>query len=234
MTQDAARSPTPDATGDRVPGICQAHGGRTPRRMPGRTTGRRPGPDVSGRFSRAGLGVWWLLPPATPFQGDQRAPKAHRLFALVAGDVTDQLARWAPTVAVATAMAAVTVMTARWWLLRRALGRRGPVCQLLPTETFDPSTEEVVRFGGVLARVHRVSRALGARQATAVRIRLSSEDGTLVYRLEGPARARSLLRSPGFAEVEALPIDDADGSTSAEATGRGMPGARVGESGDAA
>jgi hypothetical protein len=107
------------------------------------------------------------------------------------------------------------------------------VCQLLPTDSFDPSVEEVLRFAGVLGRVHRVSRSIGGMEARSVRIRLGSVDGLLAYSVEGPARTTSLLRNPGFAQVEARPVGQpaSGGVTNPSQSMADTAGDEVGEDG---
>lgn len=105
----------------------------------------------------------------------------------------------------------VAVVGGRRLLLRRALRARAPICQLLPADTFDPSPEEVARFAAVLSRVRRVSRTVGGRQASAVRIRLASVDGALAFTVEGPQGAASLVRASGYAGVEVRPVSRREG-----------------------
>jgi hypothetical protein len=115
------------------------------------------------------------------------------------------------TVPVIVMVLVVAAMGGRWLLLRRALRRRAPICQLLPADTFDPSPEEVARFAAVLSRVRRVSRTVGGRQASAVRIRLASVDGALAFTVEGPQGAASLVRASGYAGVEVRPVPAREG-----------------------
>lgn len=105
-------------------------------------------------------------------------------------------------VVIAAAACAVAVVTAYLGhrRTRRALSRRVTFAAL-PTETFDPSMEEIVRFGGLLARTRRV--AIGSRKTDAVWIRLTSlPGGRMLQLVEGPPRAESVLRLGGFAEVD--------------------------------
>ncbi|MDQ8707509.1 hypothetical protein RCO28_34325 [Streptomyces sp. LHD-70] len=88
-----------------------------------------------------------------------------------------------------------------WWARgRRALADRVEV-DVVPSSEFDPTFESIERHA---ARLSRVPEAAGwlPRRARAVRIRLLCEDGELVYRLEGPARAGALLRLPAFPGVD--------------------------------
>lgn len=105
-------------------------------------------------------------------------------------------------VLIAAAVCAVAVLLAYlgYRRTRRALSRRVTFAAL-PTETFDPSMEEIVRFGGLLARTRRV--AIGSRKTDAVWIRLTSlPGGRMLQVVEGPPRAESVLRLGGFAEVD--------------------------------
>lgn len=105
-------------------------------------------------------------------------------------------------VLIAAAACAIAVVAAYlgYRRTRRALARRVTFAAL-PTETFDPSMEEIVRFGGLLARTRRV--AIGSRKTDAVWIRLTSlPGGRMLQLVEGPPRAESVLRLGGFAEVD--------------------------------
>ncbi|WP_406349378.1 hypothetical protein OHA44_37620 [Streptomyces sp. NBC_00144] len=92
-----------------------------------------------------------------------------------------------------------------WWrrYALRMLGPRTRV-QLVPAEAFDPSAAEVAREASRLASVRAAAGAL-PRRAAGVRIRIAAgADGRLEYWWEGPERAASLLRRPGYRQVEAL------------------------------
>ncbi|MGW3491609.1 hypothetical protein [Streptomyces sp. NPDC001054] len=99
--------------------------------------------------------------------------------------------------------AALGVGAAYAWARRRAARavKDRVVVEFVPSDDFDPSLVEIERHASRLARVQEPSGWL-LRRARAVRIRLTSEDGELVYRVEGPRRAEALLRMPGFAQVE--------------------------------
>ena len=106
----------------------------------------------------------------------------------------------AALVLAAAVAVAVAAMVLDWRRTRRALTKRVTFAAL-PTETFDPSMEEIVRFGGLLARTRRV--AIGSRKTDAVWIRLTSlPGGRMLQVVEGPPRAESVLRLGGFAEVD--------------------------------
>ncbi|MEE1805182.1 hypothetical protein [Streptomyces sp. BE133] len=88
--------------------------------------------------------------------------------------------------------------------------RERAAVSLVPAAGFDPSLEEIERHAARLARVPAVvgwapERALG------VRIRLSSDESRLSYRLEGPARAAALLRLRSFPDVDVLDVVDPKG-----------------------
>jgi hypothetical protein len=115
---------------------------------------------------------------------------------------------------------------------RRALARR-VVFAALPTETFDPAMEEIVRFGGLLARTRRV--AIGSRKTDAVWVRLTSlPGGRMLQVVEGPPRAESVLRLGGFAEVDLRRPETIDtaamSAVQVHAADHGDDGARLGPS----
>ena len=142
------------------------------------------------------------------FGGPQEAtaPQALDLSSLGASITT----RSVVLVAVTITTVSVAVATARAVATRCALRRRVAYA-LWPTDTFDPQPEEVVRVAAQLSRTRLAVFGLLVRRATAIRIRLqSTDDGELLYVLEGPARARSLLRSLGFDEVEVRSCEPAE------------------------
>jgi len=117
------------------------------------------------------------------------APKALRFV------VEHAVLLLAAVLAVAVVMAVLD-----WRRTRRALAKR-VMFAALPTETFDPSMEEIIRFGGLLARTRRV--AVGSRKTDAVWLRLTSlPGGRMLQMVEGPPRAESVLRLGGYAEVD--------------------------------
>lgn len=117
------------------------------------------------------------------------APEALRFV------VEHAVALLAAVLAVAVAMAVLD-----WRRTRRALAKR-VMFAALPTETFDPSMEEIIRFGGLLGRTRRV--AVGSRKTDAVWLRLTSlPGGRMLQMVEGPPRAESVLRLGGYAEVD--------------------------------
>ncbi|MEU2026938.1 hypothetical protein ABZ565_33095 [Streptomyces sp. NPDC016469] len=92
-----------------------------------------------------------------------------------------------------------------WWWLRRARvmlsGRT--VVALVPAAGFDPSPEEIDRHAARLARVPAVV-GWAPRRAMGVRLRLSSTQSRLSYRLEGPSQAAALLQLQDFASVDVV------------------------------
>ncbi len=109
--------------------------------------------------------------------------------------------------AMALVIATVTLSRAR---ARRSLARRVRFA-MLPTETFDPSPEEINRFAGMLLRARRSVRGARSRRSDAVRLRLVSlPGGRMLQLLEGPRRAESVLRLGGFSEVDLRPPETMD------------------------
>lgn len=111
----------------------------------------------------------------------------------------------------ALAAGAVAVAAGAEALTRRELRRRVSVA-LVPTESFDPSVEEVVRFAAGLGRVRPAVGRWCPREAQAVRVRFGPDEaGRAVMVLEAPARCRQLLASLGYAECEVRPAPLARG-----------------------
>jgi hypothetical protein len=75
--------------------------------------------------------------------------------------------------------------------------------ELLPASTFEAGPIEVRWFAGQLASVPAASGAL-PRRASASRVRITCEENRLHFLLEGPGRAQSLLRMPGYQDVEVV------------------------------
>lgn len=141
---------------------------------------------------------------------EMAAPKALRLIDAVANPVVH--------VALATTLIAVGIATSlRYRRGRRALKDRDRI-QLLPSTSFDPNPESILRFAAQLIRTRRTLNLLTPRRALGVRIRLATHTGQLQYQLHGPRRAGSLLRHGTYPEVEIRRIDD-DGTPLNAATG---------------
>lgn len=116
-------------------------------------------------------------------------------------------------VAAMVAVAGVVVVGAavvRCTATRRALRHRVSYA-VLPTDTFDPTPEEIIRVASHLSRTRRAVFGSFVRRATALRVRLDqTADGRMLYSVEGPARASSLLRSLGYDEVEIRQVERPD------------------------
>lgn len=97
-----------------------------------------------------------------------------------------------------------------WWRRRAArVLRSRHVVQVLPSQTFDPSRDEVL---SAAPRLHRLPQVAGLlpRRARAVRIRMTSSAGLLEYHLHAPRDAAHVLDMPLYQGVEVRP-DGADG-----------------------
>jgi hypothetical protein len=122
-----------------------------------------------------------------------------------------QLTNWAVSnawwVALPVLGAGAALGTARFLLARAPMAERTAL-EVLPTTGFDPKVEEVVRFGHQIARAQKsVSRwLLTSPRGSAVRVRFTCSDGALAMRVEGPARAMTVLRHQGYAQVEMRPV----------------------------
>ncbi|MFI5634694.1 hypothetical protein ACIA8E_36170 [Streptomyces sp. NPDC051664] len=105
---------------------------------------------------------------------------------------------------------AAWVVSAAWWRqwAVRELGRRARF-ELVPAVTFDPQLPDVGQAAARLSEARAASGALPQR-AAAMRIRASAgADSRLRYAWEGPERAASVLRLPGYRQVEVLAADSA-------------------------
>ena len=108
-------------------------------------------------------------------------------------------------VVVAVVVAMMTMGRAK--LRARRLGQRSAVA-MVPTRTFDPTLEEVLRFANQLVRTRPATRHLSPRGASAVRVRLMSiPGGGLVTEVEGPARSQSVVRLGCYGEVDLRPVE---------------------------
>ncbi|MEU3137564.1 ATP/GTP-binding protein [Streptomyces sp. NPDC006854] len=124
-----------------------------------------------------------------------------------------------------------------WTVLERhlalkALGERAYV-ELRPTKQFEATAEEILRFGGQLARAASAGRWWTPRAARTVRVRLRADGSSaLTYRVEGPASAAHLLRQTPYAQVRSTParqIRDKERKHTVRAVFalHGSPGARL-------
>lgn len=109
-------------------------------------------------------------------------------------------------VGVAVVLAVLVAVRARG-LVRDARQDRVRVA-MIPTSSFDPSPEEVVRWAAQLARTNRVTGRAAPDGARMVRVSfVSVGEGGMVQTVSGPGRAESLLRQPGLSEVEQVDWD---------------------------
>jgi hypothetical protein len=116
------------------------------------------------------------------------------------GEALDPIA----DVRVIGALAAVLVGVAllRALAIRSALRHRVSWAAL-PADEFDPAPEDVSRFAFQISRVRRAIRGLLDRPASAVRIRFDGvPEGRMLYVIEGPRHARSVLRAATYDRVE--------------------------------
>jgi len=90
---------------------------------------------------------------------------------------------------------ACAVLVTRLVVTHRALDRRLAMLAV-PDDSFDPSSESVVRFASGLSRSRRAIRGLLDAPASAVRLRLDNDSaGKLRFAVEVPERARGALRA---------------------------------------
>ena len=117
--------------------------------------------------------------------------------------------------AVALTATTAAVVIAVLWLRRRlraAALRHRVGYDLLPTTSFDPSAEDILRFARQLQRARLAAPGRTPRAATAVRIRLHTDaSGRLAFRIEGPSRAASALSQQAYPGVELRAADPAPG-----------------------
>jgi hypothetical protein len=136
-----------------------------------------------------------------------QAPGVVHGLVIVIGAVVEH-AGW-----LAGAAAAAVILWAAskaWWQRRavRELGRRARF-ELVPAVTFDPQLGDI---GQAAARLEEARAAAGGvpRRAAGVRIRVwAGPESQLHYGWEGPERAASVLRMPGYRQVEVRPADAA-------------------------
>jgi hypothetical protein len=130
------------------------------------------------------------------------------------------------TLLAAVAAVALAVGTAvallRRRAIRRALGSRVRLVAL-PSEGFDPSEEEILRFAHQLARARRGFAGLAVREASAVTVRLeSSPGGRVLYAVEVPGRSRSLLEAGLFDGVELVDPSEVDPAAGGSSDGSAL------------
>jgi hypothetical protein len=108
------------------------------------------------------------------------------------------------TLVAALVIFALPLLIARVLVVRRALRERVRFL-LIPTDTFDPPDEAVLRFASALGRVRRPVWGKLDGPASAIRVELDQDtEGQLRYSIELPARARAVLRTAvaPYGEVE--------------------------------
>ncbi|MER6074649.1 hypothetical protein ABT187_38715 [Streptomyces sp. NPDC001817] len=129
--------------------------------------------------------------------------------------VTDAVVEHAGWLAGAIGAALIVwAASAAWWRRRavRELGRRARF-ELVPAVTFEPQLGDI---GQAAARLDEARAAAGGvpRRAAAVRVRAwAGPESQLHYGWEGPERAASVLRMPGYRHVEVRPADAAQGAS---------------------
>lgn len=85
--------------------------------------------------------------------------------------------------------------------------RRGRVrAVLVPTESFAPTDDEIIRFANTLAQARVPSPLLTPGWCRAIRIGMTSVGGILAYYIEVPPWMASALRTALYAEVELHPV----------------------------
>lgn len=209
------------------------HGGRQRRRHGGRQRARHawspPGGNAAGQRParrlpadrhllsarrrrsepKGVLAVGVVAATSVDPHGDRAADLLARLAALA-----ETLAGLANVRTLVLIVGTLLALSVGWTALRRLATRRAlhPDRRVrlvaLPTDTFDPTAEEVDRYAAQLSRVRRTVRGRLDRPAHAVRLRLDSvAGGQCVYRIEGSAQAASILRLTGYAEVDLRPAD---------------------------
>ncbi|GAB3435131.1 hypothetical protein GCM10027569_86890 [Flindersiella endophytica] len=96
----------------------------------------------------------------------------------------------------------IAVLNVRRVLINRRLSERVSY-ELLPTTSFDPSSEDVLRFANQVARTRPSVWSGAPAAATAVRVRLTTRpDGQQTYVLEGHLTSTSVLRHQSYPHVE--------------------------------
>ncbi|MCZ4098078.1 hypothetical protein [Streptomyces sp. H39-C1] len=100
---------------------------------------------------------------------------------------------------------AVWAAAAGWWRQRAAAALRDRVAfELVPAATFEAGPSELRWSAGQIASVRAACGPM-PRRAVATRLRTTYTDSKMRTLLEGPARAASLLRMPGYTDVEVVP-----------------------------
>ncbi len=120
-----------------------------------------------------------------------------------------------PLAVVALVLAGSCVVAVRLLLTRRTLRSRVRL-EVLPSETFDPSPEAVVRFVSQLARLRPAIGGWLDPRARALRVLIESDPaGRLRYSLEVPAQAQGLLRT-ALGAYDEIDLRDPDATRDAQ------------------
>lgn len=107
-----------------------------------------------------------------------------------------------PTATVGAVALLIVVLLVRRVLINRRLSQRVSY-ELLPTTSFDPSSEDILRFANQLARTRPSVWSGAPAAATAIRLRLTTKpDGQQTYVLEGHVTSTSVLRHQSYPHVE--------------------------------
>ena len=157
------------------------------------------------------LAMVWVAPGGAGVLaavGDAAGPAERAVDRLIgAVDLAWLTAERVTLTAVVVAVVVAMLTWGRAKLRSRRLGQRSAVA-MVPTRTFDPSLEEVLRFANQLVRTRPATRHLSPRGASAVRVRLMSlPGGGLVSEVEGPARSESVVRLGCYGEVDLRPVE---------------------------
>lgn len=107
-----------------------------------------------------------------------------------------------PTITMGAVALLIAVLAVRRVLIKRRLSERVSY-ELLPTTSFDPSSEDILRFANQIARTRPSVWSGAPAAATAVRVRLTTgPDGQQTYVLEGHVTSTSVLRHQSYPHVE--------------------------------
>ncbi|MFE6904462.1 hypothetical protein ACFVFJ_48150 [Streptomyces sp. NPDC057717] len=113
--------------------------------------------------------------------------------------------------------AAVAGTGSLWWRVRaRRLLKERAVVELVPSQGFDPTTQDMVPHA---ARLARASQTAGwvPRRAQGMRLRHGSDgQGQLSLRMEGPATSAALMRLPSLPNVQVRSHRNDSGPDAAE------------------
>lgn len=110
-----------------------------------------------------------------------------------------------------------------WWRFRaRRLLTDRSVIELVPSQGFDPSAQDMAPHAARLARASQTT-GWAPRRAQGMRLRHgSTRQGQLSLHLEGPARSAALMRLPSLPQVQVRSSRD-DGAATEAITFQGAP-----------